>query len=264
MLKIAAPRSLAAVPLLLLAGAHETAYEILFFTDHADAVRGLHDRRFDLLCTGFTELDRSHLFCTFVWGLSALVVRDSSVRTVADLLRYCDNNPGAELVLPFLGSPLDLHVRALFRSLQPQANIRFSNQPLGETLKQFLAGNVFAAVLPEPMVSTLELAGKASRLTDLAALHAQVSGDARSPQVALFAEKGKILPDDFPPEFAQSIRMAGAMTAEQQCAAAKALGITEAVLAHAMAHVLFELPGQAESANLENRFVELVALKPES
>lgn len=259
MLKIAAPRSLAAVPLLLLAGENPAAYQVEFFTDHADAVHGLKDGRFDLLSTGFTELDDAQLVCTYVWGLSALLVRDSAVKTTADITRYCAEHADAELVLPFAGSPLDLQVRALFRQISPQANMRFSNQSLGETLKQFFAGNVFAAALPEPMASTLCLAGKAARLADLAELYAQVNGDARSPQVSLFAEKGKMLPAGFLPEFTHSIRLVTAMPPEQQRAVATALGITEQVLMHALPHVQFELPERASAEKLEDRFMDFIA-----
>ena len=250
MLKIAAPRSLAAVPLLLLAEANTAAYEIHFFSDHADAVRGLHDGSFDLLCTGFTELDRSQLLCTYVWGLSALMVRDASLKTMADLSRYCESHSDAELVLPFSGSPLDLQVRALFRQLQPPLSISLRNQQLPETLQQFLAGNIFAAVLPEPLAATLELAGKATRLADLAELHARLSGDARSPQVGLFVRKEKKLPAGFLSEFAQSICIAGAMSQQQRSTVAASLGITEAVFQHAQKHVQFELPDQSVAEKL--------------
>lgn len=259
MLKIAAPRSLAAVPLLLLASENPAAYQVEFFTDHAEAVRGLKDGRFDLLSTGFSELNRSERICTYVWGLSALLVRGSAVKSVADLSRYCAEGSDAELVLPFAGSPLDLQVRALFTHLLPQVNMRFSNQPLADTLKQFFAGNVFAAALPEPMVSTLCLAGKAVRLADLAELYAQVNGEARSPQVSLFAEKGKTLPAGFLPELAQAIRLVAAMSLEQQCAVATALGITEQVLMHALPHVQFELPERATAEKLEGRFMDFIA-----
>lgn len=258
-LRIAAPRSLAALPLLLLADANPGKYQLEFFTDHAEALRGLQEGRFDLLSTGFTELDRSQLICTYVWGLSALMVRDSSVKTMADLSRCCEENSGAELILPFLGSPLDLQVRALFMRILPEAKMQFRNQPLGETLAQYLAGNVFAAVLPEPMSTTLELAGKAFRLADLAELYAQVTGDARSPQVSLFAQKRKILPDNFQGELTQSIGRAAAMPVQQQSAVAKELGITEPVLGHALPHVQFGLPARTVAENLENQFLDFIA-----
>jgi hypothetical protein len=109
---VAVPRSLAAFPWLLMArDLPALSQRRASSTNMTLALKELTDGTVDLLCTGYTELlrfpeaDRPARICTYVWGLSAIVARDGALESSADLARYCGQNAGAALVLPFAGSP---------------------------------------------------------------------------------------------------------------------------------------------------------------
>lgn len=247
-LRIAAPKSLAAAPLILLASEKPDCYELNFFTDHDLALRELLEGKTDLLSTGYTETERlpeanrPERICTFVWGLSALMVRQAGLKNLTELAEYLSREPGAALVLPFAKSPLDLEMRALLTRLLPERTIPLINAPLPETFAAFQQGKMAAALLPEPMASILEFSGKAQRLADVAELERQATGIKGSPQVALFVKKGQVLPVEFMPGFRRAILLVHNLDALQCHAVAEQLAIPEPVLKKAMVHVIFDLP----------------------
>jgi len=264
-LRIAAPKSLAAAPLILMAAEHPGDYELKFFTDHDHALADLTIGTTDILCTGYSEMERlpeigrPQRLATFVWGLSALMVCEPGVKNLTDLASLIRKKSGAALTLPFAGSPLDLEVRALLRALLPGKDLLIINAPLLQTFASFQQGKITAAVLPEPMATALEMSGEAFRLADIAELQKQATGRAYSPQVALFAGQEKNLPPDFMAQFTESIlRMRLAVAADLK-RVADGLAMGQAALERALSHVIFELPAAAETKQREKIYAALLS-----
>ena len=260
-LTVAIPRSLAAVPVLLLARDHPHLAKTKFFDNHDVALSDLLSGATDLLCTGFTELDRlgdrgrAEQLCTFVWGLSALMVREASLRSLADLLHFCEQTPGAELILPFAGSPLDLQVRALLKLALPDAKLLIANDALPETLRRWQRGEHHAAVFPEPLATLIEAAGQATRLADIADLWATASdGEHRSPQVSMFGKPGFSPPREFMSALESSIRAAQDKTSADVQFLSAELTVPAPILTRALEHVIFELPEPLSAARLEGEY----------
>ncbi len=265
-LTVAVPRSLASAPLLLMARDHAQLIKTQFFTDHDAALSDLLNGTLDLLCTGYSETERrdgnlrTRRLGTFVWGLSAVMVRDAGINSLADLSRYSSEARVAELTLPFAGSPLDLQVRALLRNSNYDGQIALTNMPLPETMQRWQRGEILAAVFPEPMATLLETAGKASRLGDLADLWAEVNaGERRSPQVALFCNTAISLPAEFMQALEASIVSVRTPAPADAHFIADMLGLPQAIVAQALQHVLFELPDSTTAAELESVYIHILA-----
>ncbi len=263
-LTIAAPRSLAAAPLLLLSQEKPGLCSVSFFTDHDEALAELAAGEIDILCSGYSECDRvttalkPRRALTFVWGLSALMVRDAGTKNLDDLSQALTAVAGAALLLPFAGSPLDLQVRALLGRLFRGQNLPLTNAPLPQTMQGFMHEQVFAAVMPEPMATLLESSGKAHRLCDVADLHERVTGGRCSPQVSLFLREDKRLSEEFLSAFEQAIQLMPALNPGQCAQIAGKLDIPLAVFAHALPHVLFGLPAEKEVHRRETIYAELL------
>ena len=266
-LRIAAPKSLAAAPLILLAAERPGYYELNFFTDHDHALADLRIGKVDVLCTGYSEMERlpeigrPQRLATFVWGLSALMVREPGLKNLADLVSLLSKNPGEALTLPFAESPLDLEVRALLRKLLPGKEVPIMNAPLLQTFASFQQGKIAAAVLPEPMATALEMGGEAFRLADIAELQRQVTGRAYSPQVALFVGQEKSLPPDFIAQFEESILRIRIAAAVDLRHVAEGLAIGQPALERALSHAIFELPAAEEVKAREETYAALLSGK---
>lgn len=262
--RIAAPKSVAAAPLILMAAEKPDDYELQFFTDHDRALAELAIGKIDLLCTGYSEIERlpavgrPQRLQTFVWGLSALMVREPGLKNLTALAGALTKKSGGALTLPFAQSPVDLEVRALLRRLMPGKNIPLANAPLMETFASLQEGHTAAAVLPEPMATALEMGGKAFRLADIADLQRQATGIACSPQVALFVDREKNQPQGFMAEFAQSILRIRLAAAADLRRVAAGLAITQPALEHALLHVIFELPEAQEAKHREEIYADLL------
>ncbi|MFO1472493.1 MAG: hypothetical protein U1F27_15830 [Turneriella sp.] len=266
-LRIAAPKSLAAAPLILLAAERPGDYELHFFTDHDLALADLRIGKVDVLCTGHREMERlpeigrPHRLATFVWGLSAVMVREPGIKNLVDLARVLNKKSGEALTLPFAESPLDLEIRALLRKLLPGKNMPLANAPLLQTFASFQDGKIAAAVLPEPMATALEMSGEAFRLADVAELQRQATGRPYSPQVALFMGQEKNPPPDFMAQFEESILRIRLAAAADLRHVADGLAIGQAALERALSHAIFELPAAEEVKAREEIYAALLAGK---
>lgn len=266
-LRIAAPKSLAAAPLILMAAERPGDYELNFFTDHDLALADLQIGKVDVLCTGYSEMERlpeigrPQRLATFAWGLSALMVREPGLKNLADLSRVLSKKSGEALTLPFAQSPLDLEVRALLRKLLPGKDVPIINAPLLQTFASFHQGKIAAAVLPEPMATALEMSGEAFRLADIAELQRQATGRAYSPQVALFVGQEKSLPPDFMVQFEESILRIRIAVAADLRHVADGLAIGQQALERALSHVIFELPAAEEVRAREEMYAALLSGK---
>lgn len=264
---VAVPRSLAAFPWLLMARDMPALIRTRFFDKHDTALKELTDGTVDLLCTGYTEMlrlpeaDRPERICTYVWGLSAIVVRDGALESSADLARYCGQNAGAALVLPFAGSPLDRQVRALVSLSSEFTGITLQNAELAETLQRWAKCELCAAVFPEPIAARLISTGAGHRFADIASLWAQINhGERRSPQVSLFAKAASTLGEGFMAEFRRVILICHEPNPEDLQFLADQLSLPVPIVEAALPHVIFETPENSIMQNLEASFDQLVAL----
>jgi hypothetical protein len=264
---VAVPRSLAAFPWLLMARDLPALVKTRFFDEHDLALKELTDGTVDLLCTGYTELqrfpesERPARICTYVWGLSAIVARDGAIKSTADFARYCGQNAGAALVLPFAGSPLDRQVRALVSLSSELAGINLRNAAIPETLQRWAKGELCAAVFPEPIVARLISTGAGHRFADIATLWAQINhSERRSPQVSLFAKAASTLGEGFMAEFRRVILICHEPNAEDLHFLADQLSLPVPIVEAALPHVIFETPENSNMQNLEASFDQLVAL----
>ncbi|HMV36828.1 MAG TPA: hypothetical protein PKD60_13100 [Turneriella sp.] len=250
-MRIAAPKSLAAAPLVLLSAADPRAFELVFFTDHDSALSDLAAGKVDLLCTGYTEMARLadphvHLLLTHCWGLSAIMVPDAAMTDKAVLFAQDD----AELVLPFAGSPLDLQVRALLVAAGV-SGLKLRNAALPETFAEFQQAKVTAAVFPEPLAALLESGGKGHRLADLSLLWQQTFGELYTPQVSLFAVRETDDQTNFVAALREAVQRCMEPDEQDVTAIAAQLGIPPLVAANALQHVIFALPAAEEARRLE-------------
>ncbi|AFM13387.1 hypothetical protein [Turneriella parva] len=259
MRRILAPRSFAAAPFVLLAHDFPDRYQLAFFTDHNSALAALAQSEVDLLCTGYTETQRFSggaplkRVCTYIWGLSALLVRDAQIRDFSSLV-----NHDGQLLLPFTGSPLDLQVRALFKKLAPQRTIELVNGEIPEILGRLQQGNAAAAVLPEPLATLLCEAGKAHRLGDLAGLWASAFGDVMTPQVSCFCRSDRSVAGDLMSDIDRAVLKL--TMADEVCARRVAAAIEQKaeIILSALPHVIFSLPEAAEAERLESRYGKIL------
>lgn len=264
---VALPRSLAAFPWLLMARDMPALIRTRFFDKHDIALSELSQGTVDLLCTGYTEMlrlsetERPVRICTYVWGLSAIVVRDEALKSIADLVSYCRQNTGVALVLPFAGSPLDRQVRALALLSTAFTGINLQNAELTETLQRWGRGELCAAVFPEPIAARLVSTGAGYRFADIAALWAQINqGERRSPQVSLFANAAGMPGEEFMAEFRKFIGRCHEPNADDINFLADQLALPVPIVESALPHVIFETPDNRIMQNLEAGFDQLVAL----
>ncbi|GAB4444090.1 MAG: hypothetical protein OHK0011_26280 [Turneriella sp.] len=258
-MRIAAPKSLAAAPLVLLSAEKEHLCELSFFTDHDVALADLAQGKVDLLCTGYTEMARLadphvHLLLTHCWGLSALVVSDAVSGDAGALFAQ----PDAELVLPFAGSPLDMQVRALLAAQKNGHRLKLRNAPLPQTLTAFQQGKITAAVLPEPMAALLEATAKGRRLADLATLWQRTFGELLTPQVGLFIARRAEEFTPFVTAFARTVERCSNPEAADVNALAQQLGFPAPIVAEALRHVIFALPTAADARRLETAYLKIL------
>jgi NitT/TauT family transport system substrate-binding protein len=191
-LRVAVPYSVSSIPVLELDGhfLDGRTVRVSLFHDHSLIMAEFLRGDVDVLMTGFTQginvfagnKDVRHL-ATLVWGVSSIMVRDSSLSSVDDLC-------GKKLAVPFAGSPLDLQTRSILSSRNLLDKVLIEYAPPQQAVALVLAGKVDAAAVPEPLPSRLEETGKIFRLARYQDLWSEVTGgEARSPQVSLFVRK---------------------------------------------------------------------------
>ena len=256
-LKILVPQSTSAIPFLMLADEDPIEgvdIQAETFLVHAQALALLVRGDAALLYTGTSQGWENRLggspiviVGTGVWGVSSLVGKDASITGVAALR-------GKRIALPFPGSPLDFQTRYLLgrAGLDPDRDVQLSYGAFTQSLPRLLAGQLDAAALPEPQ-ATAAIRGKGlARLFRFADAWAAVSGgDAKSPQVSLFAMA------DWASTHARTIRSlvtewrkaserAAAKPDEAAARYAAALQVEPPLLAEALGNTLLAVPGFAD------------------
>lgn len=194
-IKILAPKSTSSLPLLQLAVDDPLPgvdIQTETFINHPQALALLLKGDVDFLFTGTSQgwnnyLDGGPLLMinTGVWGVSYLIGKDESIKTLADL-------KGKKLALPFPGAPLDFQTRYMLekQGIDPDKDVEISYSPFPQTVPKLLAGQIDAAPLPEPLATNLVESKGMLRLLDFQQAWADVTGgDPKSPQVSLFITK---------------------------------------------------------------------------
>jgi ABC-type nitrate/sulfonate/bicarbonate transport system substrate-binding protein len=262
-LLILAPSTISSAPLLLLAEQFPDDYRVEFFTDHPQALARLIQGEADLLATGFSvgysrfqaAGDLLHVV-TPVWGVSALMTHRPVQRI--------DELSGGVIYAPFEKSPIDIFLRAIldYHGLSNQIRIEYAPFPQAAALVG--QGNADAAVLVEPIASRLEIAGTAHRLMNLHDGWAVVSGgEARSPQVSLFARRASQHGASFALLERRLREVVAEITRDPQAAAvrvAPALEVPPAIVQRAMMNTLFDLPSATETAALIADYTRVMGL----
>lgn len=250
---------MAAAPLVLMAHQSPEKYQLAFFADHDAAFVSLGKREADILCSGFTEFTRLgqgaglHRMATFVWGLSAVLVRDPQHRDFHSLIR----NDLYKFLLPFARSPLDLQMRALVKNIAPKVHAELINIAGADIITRFQQGDADAVLLPEPVATLLCAGGKAHRLANLAEIWHQEFAEKMTPQVSCyclagFEERAAFLAD---------LQIATAQIAAgkaQIAPVATVLGHAAAIIEQALRHVIYAVPPEPEAARLENAYSKIL------
>lgn len=254
-LKILVPQSTSSLPFLLLAEQQPlkgVEIRVETFLNHAQALALLLRGEADLLFTGTSQgwenrLDGSPLVMldTGVWGVSSLVGRDASIRSFSEL-------KGKRLALPFPGAPLDFQTRAILAhaGLDPDKDLTISYGAFPQSVPLLLAGKLDAAALPEPLATNVVKTKGLARLVRYADAWQAVTGDARSPQVSLFAAEQWVRANRAPASSLLAAWQAASRTIAGSPAGslsrfAPALGVDPSLMDEAVTNTLFDVPGPA-------------------
>jgi ABC-type nitrate/sulfonate/bicarbonate transport system substrate-binding protein len=188
-LVIAHPEALAAVPLSLAAESLLAGEKIRLkpYTDHALAVAEFLRGESDLLFTGTTlgamQAEKGvKLWRTLVWGTASIVLKPGAKTSAQPALAQLN---GKRVALPFRGSPNDVQFRRLIETQQSKPIIEYQQHT--QAAASLLAGQIDAAILPEPLASKLIAEHRLTRLAELSALEEGIlRTDAPAPMVSFF------------------------------------------------------------------------------
>jgi NitT/TauT family transport system substrate-binding protein len=270
-LKVLAPPSTAALPLLRLAAQRLPAGVRLScetFLSHPQALALVLRGEADLLLTGTSQGWENYLaggplvmVNTGIWAVSSLIGTAG-----APPLARLSELAGKRLALPFPGSPLDFQTRYILarQGLDPDRDLRIVYLAFGQSVPLLLQGKLDAAALPEPLATDLVLNRGLSRLLEYGQAWAQAcGGDPRSPQVSLFATRAFLAKNSGLVRRLVEVwaRASTEVAGDPQGAArahAAALGLAPEVVASAAAQTLFWVPSAEENFRRVNEYYEAV------
>jgi len=128
-----------------------------------------------------------------IWGIDYLLTNGFKAENWQDL-------KGKDLAIPMQGGPLDFLARYLAakNGLDPEEDLNIVYRALPGAAQLFMAGELDAIILPEPLVTvSLSKGAEAEMAMDIQKEWAEIHGDQRIPFVALFAN------GDFTEEYPQ-------------------------------------------------------------
>jgi NitT/TauT family transport system substrate-binding protein len=268
-IKILAPRSTSSLPLLQLAVDDPLPgidIQTETFVNHPQALALLLKGEVDFLFTGTSQGWNNYLdggpmvmINTGVWGVSYLIGKDESIKTLADL-------KGKKLALPFPGAPLDFQTRYMLQKqgVDPDKDLEISYSPFPQTVPKLLAGQVDVAPLPEPLATNLVKGRGLLRLLDYQQAWADVAGgDPKSPQVSLFSTNTYVA--EHADLIAALVEAWGSATQKVQDNSddvakqfTEALGVPAAMIAPAIQYTLFWLPSSEDNQQRVLAYYDLV------
>jgi len=266
--RISVPYSVASIPILSLDGKEISGLTIrtTVFQDHSVTLAQFLRGDIDILMTGFSQgitayagnKNIRHL-ATPIWGVASLMVKDKSIQDMYDLSEM-------RIVVPFAKSPLDLQLRAIFKTEKVPEHYSIVYAPPQQAVALLLAGQADGIAVPEPFPSKLEEEGKARRLFVFAKEWAHLTGgDGRSPQVSFFAMNGwatkhtkaieellRIVGENIKEVKSDPVRFAELFATQ--------LNLTRRVIAKGIENTLFDEPNFDETVKLCNDYLVQVGL----
>lgn len=261
-LRIYAPASTSSIPVLL-AARQLPGTEVTLYTSQEQANTLFARGEVDLLVSGLSvgaDLYRNgiplQMINTYVSGMSFLVGAGSAAGDFAAL-------KGAQLVVPFAGSPIE----EVCRYLAAQAGLEWGRDilplyaPFDTSMALLRQGKSGAVILPEPNVSLLEAQGGVAVGLSLYDLWNQYNpGDDGYPQVGTFALRAWAAPQAgrvaaFNAALGQAIAATRADPAAAAAAVAAHYKFPEAVLRAALGRTHYALlTGAAMRARVEHYY----------
>ncbi len=118
-----------------------------------------------------------------IWGIDYLLTNGFKAESWQDL-------KGKDLAIPLQGGPLDFLARYLAEKngLDPETDLNLVYRALPGAAQLFMAGELDAIILPEPLVTISLARGENTEMSmDIQKEWAKIHGDQRIPFVALFA-----------------------------------------------------------------------------
>jgi NitT/TauT family transport system substrate-binding protein len=184
---------------------------------------------------------------TGIWGLSALVGKETNIRTFQDL-------KGKKIALPFPGAPLDFQTKYILEAYGiKESQVEFIYAPFTQAIPLLLNSQIDAAPLPEPLATEVVRNKGLKRLIDYRRAWAVVTkGDGSSPQVSLFATAALVHAErDLINRFVKAWEMATkeVQRQPQQLAEkyAQVLATSSGVLNEAIKNTLYLIPTTGEN-----------------
>lgn len=159
-------------------------------SDHQRGISLLAQNDIDFLVTGSNVGANAYnrgvnlkMLNVNTWGIDYLLTNGFKAESWQDL-------KGKNLSIPLQGGPLDFLARYLAEKngLNPEEDLNLVYRALPGGAQLFMAGDLDAIILPEPLVTVSLANGKNAELSmDIQKEWAKIHGDQRIPFVALFA-----------------------------------------------------------------------------
>lgn len=199
------------------------------------------------------------------WGIDYLLTNNFKAENWQDL-------KGKELALPLQGGPLDFLARYLAaeNGVNPEEDLNLVYRALPGAAQLFIAGEIDAIILPEPLVTvSLNKSEQAELSLDIQKEWAKIHGDERIPFVALFASANFI--EKYPQftkvvdaYYKQGIEWVNNNPAEAAALASKNFGMPAPLLEKSYSRVNLNIYAAEQSRSLtELYFGEILKIYPE-
>jgi len=202
--KVQAPTVPAALPFLWMQEEAELPaavdLNINLSSDHQRGMSLLAQNDIDFLITGTNVGANAYnrginlkMMNVNIWGIDYLLTNGFKAENWQDL-------KGKDLAIPLQGGPLDFLARYLAEKngLDPEKDLNLVYRALPGGAQLFMAGELDAIILPEPLVTVSLARGASAEMSmDIQKEWAKIHGDERIPFVALFAN------GDFTEEYPQ-------------------------------------------------------------
>lgn len=198
------------------------------------------------------------------WAIDYLLTNDFKADNWEDL-------KGKSLALPLQGGPLDFLARYLMdkNNVNPE-DVNLVYRALPGAAQYFMAGNVDAIILPEPLVTvTLAKSDQAVLSLDIQKEWAEIHGDARIPFVGLFvngkfAEENPQFVEIFNGLYKQGVSWVNENPTQAAELAAENFDMPAPILKKSMQRVNLNIYSDQESREItELYFSEILEMYPE-
>jgi NitT/TauT family transport system substrate-binding protein len=241
-------------------------------SDHQRGISLLAQNNIDFLITGTNVGANAYnrgvnlkMLNVNIWGIDYLLTNGFKAENWNDL-------KGRDLAIPLQGGPLDFLARYLAEKngLDPEKDLNLVYRALPGGAQLFMAEELDAVILPEPLVTVSLAKGKNAVLSmDLQEEWAKIHGDNRIPFVALFvngefSEKNSQFTDIINAYYKQGVDWVNNNPEAAAELASKHFGMPAPVLKQSMNRVNLNIFQDTESRKLtELYFGEMLKMYPE-